>query len=603
MERVVVTVMLFISSCYGQGGNTCTDVAEYCQYWKTLGECKNNPIYMIQECPSTCKTCDGRLLSMVMAASEQNANQETVKRALEALEAFQSQPECAVEHCYRCGSRGQRCASDGCEEGYVRTRTGRCRETEPECTVEQCSQCTPGSSGLICAAGGCRESYTRSMLGKCIRCNVDNCNLCGATGTMCSSEGCKRGYDRTPQGQCVKQPPRCNVEHCNTCVRGGRKCTMRGCESGYIKTRQGRCVIPQCNVDNCRTCVRGGNKCTRTGCESGYAVTRQGQCEIIQIQPESLTSTTRRVCTVAHCIKCSMNGRYCKRGGCAIGFSKTRQGQCVRILRVVNSASSSTVQPESLTSTTRRVCTVANCTRCSKNGRYCKRGGCATGFSKTRQGQCVQTESQTSTVGPTSTTRRVCTVAHCTRCTSDGNTCARGGCARGYPLTEQGQCVRRECAVANCTRCSMDGRKCAQGGCATGFSKTRQGQCVRSRCNVGHCNRCTTNGRRCVTGGCESGYALTSRGQCETTSSNALRRRAEECNTSECILSFLSFASKSSACIDVAHCTMCDAGGHECMEDGCETGYNWAEPGQCTMPARTSVHCDTPECVWALLGR
>ena len=37
--------------------HSCRDQNVHCKYWANIGECKNNPAYMLVYCPIACKQC------------------------------------------------------------------------------------------------------------------------------------------------------------------------------------------------------------------------------------------------------------------------------------------------------------------------------------------------------------------------------------------------------------------------------------------------------------------------------------------------------------------------------------------------------------------
>ena len=40
------------------GGNDCLNKHDSCEFWASAGECEENPRYMLQNCPLSCKICE-----------------------------------------------------------------------------------------------------------------------------------------------------------------------------------------------------------------------------------------------------------------------------------------------------------------------------------------------------------------------------------------------------------------------------------------------------------------------------------------------------------------------------------------------------------------
>ena len=61
---VKITIVLYLRLIlYTIAGSSCEDKHESCNGWASIGECTNNPAYMLNNCKKSCNQCGGNIIS------------------------------------------------------------------------------------------------------------------------------------------------------------------------------------------------------------------------------------------------------------------------------------------------------------------------------------------------------------------------------------------------------------------------------------------------------------------------------------------------------------------------------------------------------------
>lgn len=55
----VFTILVFVGPPHLFASGACTDNHNSCSYWAGIGECSKNPLWMLDNCPVSCKVCSG----------------------------------------------------------------------------------------------------------------------------------------------------------------------------------------------------------------------------------------------------------------------------------------------------------------------------------------------------------------------------------------------------------------------------------------------------------------------------------------------------------------------------------------------------------------
>ncbi len=396
-------------------------------------------------------------------------------------------------------------ASVGCPAGTYNDSTTltciSCSSVMPNCTAcLNATVCTGCAAGSILTNGTCIFSeayvcpfgaYKDKVSGACVNCTaaIPNCRQC-SNATLCTEcvpgtlpvgklclplvpSNCTVGKYLDPSTQiclnCADVLANCtacdNATFCINCTDGNLPvngicvpASKVGCLGGlYRDPISLQCVNCSSALSNCIDCV---NSSTCLNCSGGYVVV-SGKCMIPgsrrlrrQLQDGGAVGSN---CSVANCTRCSRNASMCTK--CSDGFY-LKNGECYNCSDGCSS------------------CIYAlNLTLCQS---------CEAGYYKVN-GTCVPCAEQ---------------LANCTRCSRTG-ICM--DCSYGYYKNSTGNCTDCSQTLPGCRYC-LNETYCAR--CIWPYKlNVTTHQC---QCYLPHCDQCAANGRSCLS--CMSGYYIKTKG-------------------------------------------------------------------------------------------
>jgi len=408
--------------------------------------------------------------------------------------------------------------------------------------LQNCKYCESADATecQICEEGYALDVRLRSRTkGKCI------------TTSDCYDEGDKVEDNADKTGKVCQLPP-CTDEHCQVCINSPGACEK--CDEGYVvdvrepSSTNWPCILTEECTDNAAP-SGDGLRCEHAGCiiyvdacidcrednmdlcaecEDGFTLTDDGtEC----LEDDCMTGKT----AIEHCTFCDPYEDPMKCFRCEHGYSPNGAGtECVEndCSSLENCTVCDLVRPAGWEDGDPLVLT---CVECSEGSLVDKRNSSDT------KGACVPSESCKGMAKPgvdkdtgACVDKGCAAVEYCTECdTEDETACA--GCEKGYSV-ESGDCKEKDCqTLENCELCD-----------------TREG----------------STELECLQ--CKEGYLIDQR---KASSLRGTCLSAAACNGAAKVDGM---ACVDKACLEVDHCTGCDAE-NEALCITCEDGYMLSE--------------------------